>query len=84
MILEALNYAASWPLTSAEHRPFIRSSVNLWARANRCASAWAEHESRTKAAILKAAEGCRQRRTVVVLGSGLLRDVPVIEAMISL
>jgi hypothetical protein len=79
MILEALNYAASWPLTCASHRPFIRSSVNLWARANRCAPAWAEHERRTKAAILAAAEGCRQRRTVVVLGSGLLRDVPVME-----
>ncbi|MDH4442474.1 MAG: hypothetical protein QE284_19070 [Rhizobium sp.] len=79
MILEALNYAATWPLTSAGHRPFIRSSVNLWARANRCRVAWAEHERQTKAAILKAAEGCRQRRTVVVLGSGLLRDVPVVD-----
>ena len=39
MILEALNYAATWPLTRAEHRAFIRSSVNLWARANRCAVA---------------------------------------------
>jgi hypothetical protein len=79
MILEALNYAASWPLTSAAHRPFIRSSVNLWARANRCRDDWADHERRTKAAILNAAKACRQRRTVVVLGSGLLRDVPVIE-----
>lgn len=78
MILEALNYAASWPLTSAAHRPFIRSSVNLSARANRCGKAWAEHERRTKGAMLKAAEGCRQRRTAVILGSGLLRDVPVI------
>lgn len=79
MILEALNYAATWPLTPAGHRPFIRSSVNLWARANRCRTAWAEHERQTKAAILKATEGCRQRRTAVVLGSGLLRDVPVVE-----
>jgi hypothetical protein len=79
MIIEALNYAATWPLTSAGHRPFIRSSVNLWARANRCRAAWAEHERQTKAAILKAAEGCRQRRTAVVLGSGLLRDVPIAE-----
>jgi hypothetical protein len=79
MILEALNYVATWPLTSAAHRPFIRSSVNLWARANRCRAAWAEHERQTEAAILTAAEGCRQRRTVVVLGSGLLRDVPVAE-----
>ncbi|MFN4207651.1 MAG: hypothetical protein ACK4HG_14750 [Agrobacterium albertimagni] len=79
MILEALNYAATWPLTSAAHRPFIRSSVNLWARANRCRDDWADHERRTKAAILEAAQACRQLRTVVVLGSGLLRDVPVAE-----
>lgn len=79
MILEALNYAATWPLTSVGHRTFIRSSVNLWARANRCRAAWAEHERQTKAAILDAAEACRQRRTAVVLGSGLLRDVPVTE-----
>ena len=79
MILEALNYAATWPLTSAGHRPLIRSSVNLWARANRCRRDWAEHERRTKAAILIAAEGCRQTRTAAILGSGLLRDVPVVE-----
>lgn len=79
MILEALNFAATWPLTSAAHRPFIRSSVNLWARANRCREDWADHERRTKAAILGAAEACRQKRTVVVLGSGLLRDVPIFE-----
>ena len=79
MILEALNYAATWPVTSAAHRPFIRSSVNLWARANRCAKDWAGHERRTKTAILEAAGKCRQKRTVVVLGSGLLRDVPVVE-----
>ncbi|THV23292.1 hypothetical protein [Peteryoungia ipomoeae] len=79
MILEALNYAATFPLTSAAHRPFIRASVDLWARATRCANAWAEHERRTKASILSAAGKCRQRRTVVVLGSGLLRDVPILE-----
>jgi hypothetical protein len=79
MILEALNYAASWPLTSAAHRPYVRSSVNLWSRANRCALQWAEHEARSKAAILSAIDGLKQRRTAVVLGSGLLRDVPVVE-----
>ncbi|MFN3833682.1 MAG: hypothetical protein ACK4SQ_15765 [Allorhizobium sp.] len=79
MILEALNFAATSPLTSAAHRPFIRSSVNLWARASRCRADWADHERRTKAAILSSAEACRQKRTVVVLGSGLLRDVPIFE-----
>lgn len=79
MILEALNYAATWPLTSAGHRPCIRSSVNLWSRAHRCAGDWHAHEENSKAAVLAAMAKCRQRRTAVVLGSGLLRDVPIIE-----
>lgn len=78
MILEALNYAATWPLTSSGHRPYIRNSVDLWSRAARCARHWREHEENSKAAILAAIENPRQRRTAVVLGSGLLRDVPII------
>ena len=77
MILEFLNYAATHLLTGAASRPFIRSSVNLWSRANRCAKAWAAHEAATQSAIRAAMAGLKQRRTVVVLGSGLLRDVPI-------
>lgn len=39
MILEALQYAATRAVTPKEFRPHIRYSVNLWARANRCAKA---------------------------------------------
>ncbi|MCM2403029.1 hypothetical protein NBH20_17815 [Rhizobium sp. S153] len=79
MILEALNYAATWPLTTPAHRKAIRYSVNLWSRAGRCAGAWREHEENSKAAIIAAISSLNQRRTAVVLGSGLLRDVPIIE-----
>lgn len=79
MILEAIQYAATWRVTKPEHRPFIRYSVNLWSRARRCAKDWAEHEAKTKAAILRAASEIKPRRTAVVLGSGLLRDVPIVE-----
>ncbi|MBB4008834.1 hypothetical protein [Allorhizobium taibaishanense] len=78
MIFEALNYAATRWMTSREHRPFIRYSINLWSRGRRCASAWAEHERNCNQVILKAASAITPRRTVVVLGSGLLRDVPVV------
>lgn len=78
MILEALNYAATWWMTSREHRPFIRYSINLWSRGRRCGSAWADHERNCHQVILKAASVINPRRTVVVLGSGLLRDVPVV------
>ncbi|OQP86073.1 hypothetical protein BTR14_12880 [Rhizobium rhizosphaerae] len=77
MILEALNYAASAALTPASFRPFIGGSVRLWARARRCAKAWAPHEAQCHAAVEAMVAEMKQRRTVVVLGSGLLRDVPV-------
>ena len=79
MILEAFNYLASLPVTASVHRGFVRGSVNLWSRARRCASDWAEHERHCHEAVQAAVSGMRQRRTVVVLGSGLLRDVPVEE-----
>jgi hypothetical protein len=79
MILEALQYAATYPITAKEFRPFIRSSVSLWSRANRCAKAWAPHEENCKGFIRDAISGLKQRRTAVVLGSGLLRDIPIKE-----
>jgi len=79
MIAEALLYAATLPLTGKPHRKFIRYSVNLWSRAGRCAGDWAEHEEKSRTAIRAAAAGLRQKRTAVVLGSGLLRDVPIEE-----
>lgn len=76
MILEALQYAATRAVTPKEFRPHVRYSVNLWARANRCAKAWAEHENNSRQFVLQSAKKLKQRRTAVVLGSGLLRDVP--------
>ncbi|NLS02511.1 hypothetical protein HGP14_03890 [Rhizobium sp. P32RR-XVIII] len=77
MIVEALLYIATLPVTAKPHRKFVRYSVNLWSRARRCSGQWAEHEEKSQSAMLAAASGLRQKRTVVVLGSGLLRDVPI-------
>ncbi|KQV68451.1 hypothetical protein [Rhizobium sp. Root1220] len=79
MIAEALLYAATVPVTQKAHRKYIRYSVNLWSRAGRCSRQWAEHEENSRRAILKAMAGLKQTRTAVVLGSGLLRDVPIKE-----
>ncbi|WCJ62971.1 hypothetical protein [Agrobacterium tumefaciens] len=76
MILEALQYAATRAVTPKEFRPHVRYSVNLWARANRCAKAWAEHENNSRQFVLQSTKKLKQRRTAVVLGSGVLRDVP--------
>lgn len=77
MILEILNFLATWPLTAQAERRAIKSSVSLWSRAGRCASTWALHEANCQNAVLAAMAQTTQRRTAVVLGSGLLRDVPI-------
>ncbi|WP_117190855.1 hypothetical protein [Rhizobium terrae] len=77
MLAEAIQHAATSVITPKEFRPFVRSSVSLWSRAGRCAKEWAPHEENCKSFIREAIAGIRERRTAVVLGSGLLRDVPI-------
>ena len=77
MILEAAQYAATYPVTPKAFRPFVRSSVSLWSRAPRCSHQWAPHEANCQTFIRETVAGIKQRRTAVVLGSGLLRDVPI-------
>ena len=79
MILEAIQYAATALVTPREFRPFVRSSLGLWGRAGRCANDWAAHEENCHAFIRETIAPMKQRRTAVVLGSGLLRDVPIAE-----
>jgi hypothetical protein len=77
MIAEAIQYAATELVTPRGFRRHVRSSVSLWSRAARCRKAWEPHEANCKAFILDVAATLKERRTAVVLGSGLLRDVPV-------
>jgi hypothetical protein len=77
MLTEAIQYVATSLVTPKQFRPFIRSSVSLWSRAGRCAKDWAAHEENCKIFIRETVAGMKQRRTCVVLGSGLLRDVPI-------
>lgn len=79
MIAEALQQIATLPLTGKPFRRFVRSSVGLWSRAGRCRAAWSAHEMRSQKAVLDAIADLKQRRTAVILGSGLLRDVPIAE-----
>ena len=75
MILEALNFAATWAITRRRKAAEINSSVRLWTRAGRCGRDWAEHEEKCKAFV--ATHMPEKGRVAVVLGSGLLRDIPI-------
>lgn len=55
----------------------VGDAVALWSRATRRRADWAPHEARCHAIVERAVAGLPRHDTVVVLGSGLCRDVPV-------
>ncbi|MGX5736869.1 hypothetical protein [Bosea thiooxidans] len=55
----------------------VTESVSLWARGLRQRKAWAEHHARCRAIVAETVAALPQRRTAAILGSGLLRDVPI-------
>ncbi len=79
MILELLEYLIT--PCSAEERSlgFLFSAMQVRARYRRCKEAWSPHLERTRRAVLEAVSLCRGRRKVVVLGAGLLYDIPIEE-----
>ncbi|MFO1149619.1 MAG: hypothetical protein U1E62_14680 [Alsobacter sp.] len=54
----------------------VKDSIGLWSRGTRRRGDWLAHEERCHAAVRQALAGLTRRRTALVLGSGLLRDVP--------
>ena len=48
-------------------------------RYNRCREQWKEHLERSRSVVLRGAERAEQRRKAVILGAGLLHDVPLAE-----
>jgi hypothetical protein len=77
MIAEMIHYAASYFATPKDFRQHLKGAVGLWARGKRCRKAWTEHEENAKKFIAAEVAKLKMRRTCVVLGSGLLRDVPI-------
>ena len=59
----------------ARRMGLVGASIGLWSRGGRRRRQWESHHARCRAVARRAVEGLQQRRTVVVLGSGLMRDV---------
>jgi hypothetical protein len=75
---------AAWALSllnpaplGLRRRGYVRQSGLLHARSRRCRAAWAPHLERARRVIAAAAEATAQRGHAVILGSGLLDDVPL-------
>lgn len=58
---------------------YLAEAIATQARGARQAQAWGPHRAATRAAILAAAATVPRRRTVALLGAGLIEDIPVAE-----
>jgi hypothetical protein len=58
---------------------YLHELIAIAARHRRCRAAWANHLARSRHAVLTAMGLAPRRRTAIVLGSGLLLDVPLAE-----
>lgn len=56
---------------------YLQRLIALEFRAKRCADSWASHQRRCRNFIVKASELCEKQNLAVVVGSGLLLEVPI-------
>lgn len=79
MLAEAIKYAAARLRGQGDPHGHLAQQVAVWARHKRHSAAWEPHLARAKALALDSARACpeRLRRTALVMGSGLLLDVPL-------
>ena len=77
MLVDLVHYL-TLPAPLAHRRfGYVRDSIWLRSRARRCRAAWAPHLAAARAVVRAAIATTPGRDTVVVLGSGLLDDVPL-------
>lgn len=77
MLAEIAAYATSLPRTPPAFRPHLLASVRYWARGVRQTRAWAPHLANARGLLDTTIDDFAVRRTVVVLGSGPLFDLPL-------
>ena len=58
---------------------FLREQLAIEDRYQRNRASWEPHLKSSRTAILAAADSCTQHRTVLILGAGLINDVPLAE-----
>lgn len=77
MLIEGFHYLTT-PVPRAQRSlGYLRESILLMSRSRRCRAAWANHLDAARSAIRLSCADLVRRRTAVILGSGLLDDVPL-------
>lgn len=77
MLAEFFVYAASRKATPPGFRRYLWDAVGKWRHGERQARAWAPHLAKARGLIDSTIDDIASRRTVVVLGSGPLFDIPL-------
>jgi hypothetical protein len=77
MLAEMLLYRLTRTTPWADAMGWREGAVRLWSRRSRCAEAWAPHLANARRIVAEAAAAAPGRRTALVLGSGLLADLPL-------
>lgn len=79
MILEFIEYLLTPCSPVARSLGFLKSSIQVRARYKRCRAAWEPHLLHTRTALLEAAARAKNHRRALILGAGLLHDIPLEE-----
>jgi len=77
MLREAVDWLVTPSLPFARRTGHLSEFVAIAARRRRHVAAWAAHEARTRAAVLRAAAAADPGGAAVVLGAGHLHDTPL-------
>lgn len=77
MLAELAAYSTSYRRTPPAFRPYLMAAARQWARGVRQTRAWAPHLANARGLVDTTIDDFARRRTVVVLGSGSLFDLPL-------
>lgn len=77
MILEAIEYLRTPCKPEFRKLGYLHELIALQAREKRLKQQWLPHHEQCKALIRRSALLCQRRRRVIVLGSGILADIPL-------
>ncbi len=77
MLAEWLTWLAADCSSTARKLGYLRESIGIRSRYWRCKRAWQPHLDHSRSALLSSLDECRSHRTALVLGSGLLLDIPL-------
>jgi len=79
MIFEFYNNVTTSCPQYVRHMDYLHEIIAMRNRHMRNQASWMPHLQNTRRFILSAAKRCQNRNKVVILGSGLLLDVPLLE-----